>query len=399
MRVYLDNSATTQVAPEVLEAMLPFFSGEWGNAQSVHSFGQRAKAAVEKARRQVAALVGALAPEITFVSGGTEADNLAVRGIAEAHKSHGRHIITTCIEHPAVLATCEALESEGFRVTFLPVDESGIVRVEDVRAALSEETILISVMHANNETGAIQPIEEIGEVVAQARSGGHSHLHFHTDAVQSAGKVPLDVHGLGVDLLSISSHKMHGPKGVGALFIRKGVRLAKLIYGGHHERDRRAGTENVPGIVGLGRAAELAKSQLDQRMKSMRELRDSLEREVMARIRNVRINGDVERRLPNISNMSFRGVDGESLLIALDLKGIAVSTGSACASGSLEPSHVLTAMGLSREEIRGSLRFSLSARTTRDEIQYTVDAIEEIVQRLRNMSPGDGQETAELSLG
>lgn len=398
MKVYLDNSATTPVAPEVLEAMLPYFSSDWGNAQSVHSFGQRAKAALERARRQVAALVGASAAEIVFTSGGTEADNLAVRGIAQAHREHGRHIITTKIEHPAVLASCEALESEGFRVTFLPVDRGGVARVEDVRAAIDEETILISVMHANNETGAVQPIEEIGRLVIEARSRGLSHLYFHTDAVQSAGKLAVDVRKMKVDLLSISGHKIHGPKGAGALYVRKGVRLARLFYGGHHERDRRPGTENVPGIAGLGRAAELARAHLDDRIDSMRELRDLLEREVTTRIMNVRINGDTRRRLPNISNMSFQGVDGESLLIALDLKGIAVSTGSACASGSLEPSHVLTSMGLSREEVRGSLRFSLGARTTREEILYTARALEEIVLRQRDMMPGDEPKTKEMTL-
>jgi cysteine desulfurase len=397
--VYLDNSATTPVAPEVLEAMLPYFSSDWGNAQSVHSFGQRAKAALERARRQVAALVGASAAEIVFTSGGTEADNLAVRGIAQAHREHGRHIITTKIEHPAVLSTCEALESEGFRVTLLPVDRGGVVRVEDVRAAIDEETILISVMHANNETGSVQPIEEIGGLVAEARGRGLTHLHFHTDAVQSAGKLALDARKLKVDLLSISGHKFHGPKGAGALYIRKGARLARLFYGGHHERDRRPGTENVTGIVGLGCAAELARDHLDDRVKSMRELRDLLEREVTTRVQDVRVNGDTERRLPNISNMSFKGIDGESLLISLDLKGIAVSTGSACASGSLEPSHVLTAMGLNREEVRGSIRFSLGALTTREEILYTARAVEEIISRLRDMMPGDDQKTREMTLG
>jgi cysteine desulfurase len=253
-------------------------------------------------------------------------------------------------------------------------------------------------MHANNETGAIQPVEAIAELVGQARASGLAHLYLHTDAVQSAGKIPLDVRSMKVDLLSLSAHKIHGPKGAGALYIRKGLRLAKLLYGGHHERDRRAGTENVPGIVGLGRAAELARIHLDERAKSVRELRDLLERDVLARIQPVRINGDAQRRLPNISNMSFRGIDGESLLIALDLRGIAVSTGSACASGSLEPSHVLTAMGLSREEVRGSLRFSLGAQTTREEILYTVAALEEIVRRLREMLPGDERESTEMTL-
>lgn len=387
MKVYLDNSATTQTAPEVINAMLPYFSDEIGNAQSVHSFGQRAKAAVEKARRQVAELINAAPSEIVFVSGGTEADNLALRGVAEAHREHGRHIITTRIEHPAVLATCELLEQTGFRVTYLPVSNSGRLSVADVSAAICDDTVLVSVMHANNETGTIQPIEEIAQVVVAARDRGAAHLHFHSDAVQSAGKVAIDVKRPMLDLLSISGHKFHGPKGVGALYVRKGVRLAKLLYGGHHERDRRAGTENVPGIVGLGRAAELARNHLAERQSQMRALRDYLEQQIATRIPNVRVNGDVEHRLPNISNLSFDGVDGESLLIALDLKGIAVSTGSACASGSLEPSHVLQAMGLTPERVRGSLRFSLSAYTTRDEIDYAVPALAETVTRLREMIP------------
>jgi cysteine desulfurase len=397
MRVYLDNSATTAVAPEVISAMLPHFSEEMGNAQSVHSFGQRAKSALERARRQVAALINASPAEIVFVSGGTEADNFAIRGVAAAHEQKGRHIITTKIEHPAVLATCEALESAGFQVTYLPVSSQGRVSVEDVREAIGDETILISIMHANNETGTIQPIKEIASLVSEARASGHGHLYFHTDAVQSMGKVPIDVKLLGVDLLSLSAHKIHGPKGTGALYVRKGTRMAKLLYGGHHERDRRGGTENVPGIVGLGRAAELARIEFDERTSRMREMRDYLEQQIIARVQNVQVNGDVERRVPNISNLTFQGLDGESLLIALDLKGIAVSTGSACASGSLEPSHVLTALGLSREEVRGSLRLSLSAYTTREEIDYTVAALEETVSRLRQMQPGDAQEQA-LSL-
>jgi cysteine desulfurase len=392
MRVYLDNSATTAAAGEVVEAMLPYFSGEMGNAQSVHSFGQRAKAAVEKARREVAALINASPGEVVFVAGGTEADNFAIRGIAGAHSKSGNHIITTKIEHPAVLATCEALERAGFRVTYLPVSAGGLVAADDVRRAIEEGTILVSIMHANNETGAIQPIEEVAGIVAEARARGLNRLHFHTDAVQSVGKIPVDVKRLGVDMLSLSGHKFHGPKGVGALFIKKGTRLTKLLYGGHHERDRRAGTENVPAIVGLGRAAKLARVQLEERAARMRELRDRLERQLGERMQHLRINGDPVRRVPNISNLSFQGVDGESLLIALDLKGIAVSTGSACASGSLEPSHVLKALGLGREEVRGSLRFSLSAYTTPDEIDYTVAALEETVSRLRRMLPADEQE-------
>jgi cysteine desulfurase len=395
MKVYLDNSATTAMAPEVIEAMLPYFSDEMGNAQSVHSFGQRAKAAVEKARREVAALINAAPAEIVFVSGGTEADNLAVRGIAEAHRDYGRHIITTKIEHPAVLATCELLEGAGYRVTYLPVSRGGLVSIRDVRKAISDDTILISVMLANNETGTIQPIEEIAGVVAEARARGLDHLHSHTDAVQAIGKISVDVNRLGVDLLSLSGHKIHGPKGIGALYVRKGTRLTKLLYGGHHERDRRAGTENVPGIVGLGRAAELARTQLDERMKRMRELRDYLEQEATSRFPDVRVNGDRQHRVPNVSNVSFGGIDGESLMIALDLKGIAVSTGSACASGSLEPSHVLQALGLTRDEVRGSLRFSLGAYTTREEIDYAVSILAQTVARLREMIPADEPESVE----
>ena len=398
MKVYLDNSATTAMAAEVIEAMLPYFSEEMGNAQSVHSFGQRAKAAVEKARREVAALINASPAEIVFLSGGTEADNLALRGVAEAHGDHGRHIVTTKIEHPAVLATCEALEGAGYRVTYLPVSRSGTVSIDDVRQAIGDDTILISAMLANNETGTIQPIEEIAGVVAEARARGLDHLHFHTDAVQAVGKVPVDVKRLGVDLLSLSGHKIHGPKGIGALYVRKGTRLAKLLYGGHHERDRRAGTENVPGIVGLGRAAEMARVQLDKRTSRMLDLRDHLEQEVTSRFPDVRVNGDKKQRVPNVSNMSFGGIDGESLLIALDLKGIAVSTGSACASGSLEPSHVLQALGLSRDEVRGSLRFSLGAFNTRDEIDYTVSVLAETVTRLREMIPADELEGTKLAL-
>jgi cysteine desulfurase len=388
MKVYLDNSATTAMAAEVIDAMIPYFAEQMGNAQSVHSFGQLAKAAVEKARRQVAALINAAPSEIVFVSGGTEADNLAARGIAKAHRDHGCHIITTQIEHPAVLATCEALEREGFRVTYLPVSDAGIVSADDLRNAISGDTILVSIMLANNETGSIQPIEQVAEVVAEARTRGLD-IHFHTDAVQAIGKIPVDVQRLGVDLLSLSAHKFHGPKGVGALYVRKGTRLAKLFYGGHHERDRRPGTENVPGIVGLGKAAEMARTQLDERTERMRELRDYLEHQVTAFIPNVRTNGDAKLRVPNISNMSFDGVDGESLLIALDLKGVAVSTGSACASGSLEPSHVLKALGLTREQVRGSLRFSLGAYTTREEIDYTVSVLGESVARIREMSLTD----------
>jgi cysteine desulfurase len=395
MKVYLDNSATTAMAPEVIEAMLPYFADEMGNAQSVHSFGQRAKAAVERARCEVAALINAARSEIVFVSGGTEADNLAVRGIAEAHRDRGNHIITTQIEHPAVLSTCEALETDGFRVTYLPVSKAGVVSVDDLRQAIRDDTILVSIMLANNEIGTIQPVDEVASIIKEARSRGINHIHLHTDAVQAVGKIPVDVEQLGVDLLSMSAHKIHGPKGIGALYVRKGTRLSKLLYGGHHERDRRAGTENVPGIVGLGRAAELARTQLNERISRMRELRDYLESEVTSLIPHVRTNGDPARRVPNISNMSFEGVDGESLLIAMDLKGIAVSTGSACASGSLEPSHVLQALGLTREQVRGSLRFSLGAYTTREELEYTVAVLSESIARIREMSPAEERDISQ----
>ena len=394
MRVYLDNSASTAVLPEVVEAMLPYFVDEYGNAQSVHSFGQRARSAVERARRQVAALISASPSEVVFLSGGTEADNLAIRGAVAASRTREPHIITTEIEHPAVLATCKALEESGVQVTYLPIGGDGSVDVDNVRRAIRDETVLISVMHANNETGVIQPLESIAALVSERRAGGQKELRFHTDAVQSAGKIAVDVHILGVDLLSTSAHKLHGPKGAGALFVKKGVRLRKQMTGGHHERDHRAGTENVAGIAGFGRAAELARIELDERVARMGELRDYFERQVISRVAEVTVNGGAARRVPNISNLSFDGIDGESLLIALDLKGIAVSTGSACSSGSLEPSHVLTAMGLTRERVRGSLRVSLGARTTREEIDYALAAIEETVIRLREMRPTEAEPSA-----
>jgi cysteine desulfurase len=296
-----------------------------------------------------------------------------------------------------VLATCEALEQRGFRLTYLPVSSSGLVNMDELRAAVTDETILISVMLANNETGTIQPVEEVGALVGERRARGQQHLHLHTDAVQAVGKMAVDVTRLGVDLLSISGHKLHAPKGVGAIFIKKGTRLGKLFYGGHHERDKRPGTENVPGIVALGKAAEMARLHLEERARTFAELRDRLERQITTEIPGVRVNGDRERRVPNLSNVSFDRLDGESLLIALDLKGVAVSTGSACSSGSLEPSHVLTALGLSRDRVRGSLRFSLSAYTTAEEIAYTVTAVKEITSRLRGMLPADEVEASSVA--
>ncbi|MEW6730871.1 MAG: cysteine desulfurase NifS [Acidobacteriota bacterium] len=394
-RIYFDNSATTQVAPEVVEAMLPYLTGEFGNASSLHTFGQQAKAAMDKARRQLAALLGAEFNEIVFVSSGTESDNLAIRGIAQSYREKGNHIITSQFEHPAVINTCTALEKAGFRITYLPVYENGRVRLEDVRAAICDDTILITIMYANNEIGTLQPIAEIGALVKELRLQ-RKYLFFHTDAVQAVGKIPINVKALGVDLLSLSGHKIHAPKGVGALYVRKGVRLAAQLTGGHHERDRRAGTENVPAIVALGQAAQLASLDLDSQSEYLRQLRDYFEAEIARRIANIKFNGDSEHRLPNISNISFRYIEGEGLLIALDLKGVAVSTGSACSSGSTEPSPVLAALGLTKELARGSLRFSFSRYNTRKEVDYLLDILPEVVTRLRYISPLYRQEMATL---
>lgn len=389
-KVYLDNSATTRVDDEVVQAMLPYFTEVYGNASSIHQWGQRARQAIEEARAQVAQLINANPTEITFLSGGTEADNLAVKGIAEAHAAHGRHIITSQIEHSAILATCVQLEKEGWRVTYLPVYRNGIVRVEDVRAALGDDTTLITVMHANNELGTLQPIAELGALVKERRQAGQRHLHLHTDAVQSVGKVSVDVKELGVDLLSLSAHKIYGPKGIGVLYVRRGVRLQPQLHGGHHERDRRAGTESVPLIVGLGKAAELARERLPEFATRVRGLRDYLEAELLRRVPGIIRNGDAERRVPHIANFSFEHVEGEGLLISLDLKGIAVSTGSACASGSIEPSHVLMAIGLPSDTGRGSLRFSLGYDTTREDIDYVLAQLPPIVEKLRRVSPKAG---------
>lgn len=386
-RIYLDNSATTRVDDEVAQAMLPYFTDVYGNASSTHQWGQQARQAIEDARQQVALLLNADKTEITFLSGGTEADNLAIKGIAEAHKERGRHIITSQIEHPAVLAACAHLEKQGWRVTYLPVYREGIVRMEDVRAALTDETVLITVMHANNEIGSIQPIKEIGALVKERRQAGQKRLYLHTDAVQSVGKIPVDVKDLGVDLLTLTAHKIHGPKGVGALYVRRGVRLASQMHGGHHERDRRAGTESVPLIVGLGKAAELVRLHLAERMEHARELRDYLEEELFKRIPDISRNGDKDRRVPNIANLNFNHVEGEGLQISLDLKGVAVSTGSACASGSHEPSHVLMAIGLPRDTGYGSLRFSFGKDNTREDVDYVIETLPAVVEKLRKLSP------------
>ena len=382
-RIYFDNSATTAVAPSVVEAMLPYFTELYGNASSLHYFGQQSKKAVATARRQVAALVNATDNEIVFLSGGTEADNLAVIGTAEAHAEKGRHVVTSRIEHPAVLKACAELESRGWEVTYVPVSTAGLVAVEDVRAALRDDTVLVSVMHVNNEIGTVQPIAEIGRLVADRRAAGQTHLHLHTDAVQSVGKIPVDVRELGVDLLSIAAHKLHGPKGTGALYVRKGVRLRPRQFGGHQERARRPGTEAVPLVVGFGAACELARMRLDVRMREVGALRDRLESGIRERVTGVAFNGDSGSRVPHISNVSFRDVAGEGLLISLDLKGVAVATGAACSSGSLEPSHVLVALGIDRELIHGSLRFSLAETNTTEEVDAVLDILPEVVGRLR----------------
>ncbi len=379
-RIYLDHAATTAVAPDVLHAMLPFFTQVPGNASSIHTAGRDAKRAVEAARRQTArALNAAIPQEIYFTAGGSESDNWAIKGVAFANRDRGDHIITTAIEHHAVLHTCQWLETQGFRVTYLPVDETGRVRVADVEKAITPSTLLVSVMAANNEIGTLQPIAEIG---ALCRDRG---VLFHTDAVQAIGAVPIDVQAQCIDLLSLSAHKFHGPKGVGALYIRKGTRIAPLIHGGAQERGYRAGTENLPGVVGLGKAIELAVTALPENAARMTVLRDRLIAAVMARIPDARLNGHPTLRLPGNVNLSFRRVEGEALLLRLDLAGVAGSSGSACTSGALDPSHVLMAIGLTEAEANGALRLTLGAGTTEQEIDAAVDRLVPIVADLRAM--------------
>ncbi|MEO6049832.1 MAG: cysteine desulfurase family protein, partial [Pyrinomonadaceae bacterium] len=356
-RIYLDNSATTPVDPEVVEAMMPYLTNKYGNASSIHFFGQEARGAVDKARHQVAALVNARPNEIVFTSGGTEANNLAIRGLIEANATHGRHIITSAIEHSAVINVCEDLEKLGWQITYLPVYDDGVMGFADAEAAITDETVLISIMTANNEIGTIQPVREIGRLIRSLREKGKK-IWFHTDAVQAAGKISLDVETTGCDLLSISAHKIHAPKGVGALYIRRGVRLHPQNIGGHQERERRGGTESVPNIVAFGKACEIALSDLAVSSESLRGLRDRFETAVGKTIPDVVFNGNRENRLPNISNISFRSIEGEGLLINLDMHGVAVSTGSACSSGSLEPSPVIRALGADEEIARGAIRFS-----------------------------------------
>jgi cysteine desulfurase len=389
-RVYLDYNATTPVEPEVLDAMLPYFSAEFGNAASIHTPGQRARAAVETAREQVAALIGSRPQEIVFTSGGTESDNHAIFGIvspsfasftSSTSLTSPPHIITTAIEHEAVLNTCQALEKEGVRVTYLSTDREGLIDLDELRRSLRPETVLITIMHANNELGTVQPLEEIGRIAAKAD------VYFHTDAVQSAGKIPIDVNAMSLDLLSLSGHKIYAPKGIGALYVRGGTRLRQLLYGGHHQRGFRPGTENVAGIVGLGKAAEIARKSLAVDAHRVSALRDQLQQGLLDSVPQSRVNGGAAPRTPNTTNIVFPGVEGEALLIALDLKGLACSTGAACSSGAVEPSHVLTAIGLPPEEARASLRFSLGRHTSDADIDFALNVVPAAVAQLRELSP------------
>jgi cysteine desulfurase len=383
-RVYLDNNATTPLLPEVFEAMRPYFGEQFGNASSIHSYGQETRAAVEDARDSVAALIGARASEIVFTSGGTEGDNLALAGLVAA----GDHVVTSMIEHHAVLQAAKHLEEIGCELTFLPVDGHGSVDPDDVKRALRPNTRLISIMMANNETGILQPVEEIGKIAAEAG------VYFHTDAVQAAAKIPIDVKRIGCHALTISAHKLHGPQGVGALYVKKGIKLKPLFYGGRHERSRRAGTENVAGIVGLGQAAQIAKAGLDRGDdKKMTALRDKLEQGVLHQVEEAIVNGGGAPRVPNTTNVRFDYVEGESLVIALDLKGLAVSTGAACSSGAIEPSHVLLAMGLRPDQARASVRFSLGKQTTEEDIDFALALVPQTVARLRDLSPAYSKAT------
>ncbi len=378
---YFDNAATTRTDDEVLKEMLPYFSENYGNPSSIYKLGRTNRRAVEIAREQVAKAINADPNEIYFTAGGSESDNTAIRGIAYAYKQKGNHIITSKIEHPAVLETCKQLEKEGFEVSYIGVDENGIINLEELKSEIKKTTTLISVMFANNEIGTIEPIAEIGKIAKE------HNIVFHTDAVQAVGSVKIDVKEMNIDSLSLSGHKLYGPKGIGALYVKKGVRFQKFVNGGHQERNKRAGTENVPGIVGLGKAIELAYQDLDEHNKKIKELRDYYMAEVQKRIPYIKINGDMEKRLPGNSNISFRFIEGEGLLLNLDLKGICASSGSACTSGSLDPSHVLLAIGLPHEIAHGSLRITIGKYNTKEEVDYLLDNLEEIVSRLRNMSP------------
>ncbi|MBM4447035.1 MAG: cysteine desulfurase NifS [Chloroflexi bacterium] len=380
-RIYLDYAATTPTHPEVMKAMLPYFTDSFGNPSSIHSLGQEAKHAVEKARNQVAALIGATSDEVVFTGSGTEADNFAVKGVALSRHGKGNHIITSSIEHHAVLETCKFMEEQGLSVTYLPVDGYGMVDPNDVKKAITNKTILISIMHANNEVGTIEPVAEIGNIAREAE------IYFHTDAVQAVGRIPVDVNKLNVDLLSISAHKLYGPKGVGALYVRQGTRVSPFMHGGNQERGKRASTENVPAIVGLGKAAEIAQQEMLEEAQKLTTLRDRLIEGILKNIEHTQLNGHPVMRLPNNANVSISYVEGESILLNLDLAGICVSTGSACSSSNLGPSHILAAMGLPPLQAHGSLRFTLGKWTTEEEINQVLHVLPGIVSKLRAMSP------------
>lgn len=380
-KVYLDNAATTALSPRVLEAMLPYFTQHYGNPSSVHAFGREAKQGLDRARDQVAKALHCDPSEVIFTGCGTESDNTVLLGVAQRYGNKGKHIITTNVEHHAILHTCEYLEKQGYSVTYLPVDQDGLVTAEQVAAAIRPDTILVSIMFANNEVGTIMPIQEIGAVCKE------KDVLFHTDAVQAVGHIPVDVQAMHIDMLSLSAHKFHGPKGVGALYCRKGIRLPSYIMGGAQEKGRRAGTENVAGIVGLGAAIQLATEQLEENRAKMTALRDRLMTGIQARISEVKLNGHPTNRLPNNVNFSFKYIEGESILLMLDMNGIAASSGSACTSGSLDPSHVLLALGLPHEIAHGSVRLTLGDETTEEDIDYTIDVLEKTVARLRAMSP------------
>ncbi len=379
--IYFDNSATTKLDEEVLKEMIPYLENQYGNASSIYKLGRESKKAIEEAREKVAKAIGAEPEEIYFTAGGSESDNTAIRGIAYAYRNKGNHIITSKIEHPAVLETCKQLEKEGFEITYIDVDENGILKLEQLKKAIRNTTILISIMFANNEIGTLQPIKEIGEIAKE------KHIFFHTDAVQAVGSVKINVKEMNIDSLSMSAHKFYGPKGIGALYVKRGIKFQKLINGGHQEKNKRAGTENVPAIVGMGKAIELAYQDLEDHTRKIEKLRDYYVEEVRKRIPYIKINGDLEKRLPGNSNISFRFIEGESMLLNLDLKGICASSGSACTSGSLDPSHVLLAIGLPHEIAHGSLRISIGKYNTKEEVDYLLDNLTKIVERLRNMSP------------
>ena len=379
--IYFDNAATTKLDEEVLEEMMPYLKENYGNASSIYRLGRESRKAVESAREKIANILNCKPTEIYFTAGGSESDNTIVKGIAHSYKKKGNHIITSKIEHPAILETCKQLEKEGFEISYVSVNENGIINLEELKSMIKPTTILITIMFANNEIGTIQPIEEIGKIAKE------NNIYFHTDAVQAVGNIRIDVQKMNIDALSLSGHKFYGPKGIGALYVKSGINFEKYISGGHQERNKRAGTENVAGIVGMGKAIELAYSKLEEHNKKIKELRDYYVEQIKEKIPYIKINGDMEKRLPGNSNISFRFIEGESLLLNLDLKGICASSGSACTSGSLDPSHVLLAIGLPHEIAHGSLRISIGKYNTKEEVDYLIENLVEIVNRLREMSP------------